>query len=283
MQWRLRQFLAVVLVSFSAACTDSPVAPTLDADKAGPSRIGAWIPGGPGECDPWQDVNWCNDPGDPGDGACATGAEPPSGAVEVQGCTGPGSPRSSPGDGDDPPPSDTCQTGDPALDSPGVQKGLKDLWTRSNPDAPQSQRLEQGGWIVQESDGSYRMAPFSSSVQGPCSINGNMNAPPGAVAWVHTHPFTRGEVQTICGAIKTPDPSAPGGFRDAVGPNGQPIYPVYDNKPSFPDRELMSDINNLHAQLGHSLLSGVIIDADQTTIYTENPGDNPVILTRCGY
>jgi hypothetical protein len=136
---------------------------------------------------------------------------------------------------------------------------------------------------LQRLDGSYFTVPFSITAQGPCSLNGNLNAPQGAVGWVHTHPFTTGEVQTICGAIKQPDPSAPGGFRDAVGPNGQPLYPVYDNRPSFPDHELMNDMNATRAQLGQPLLAGVIIDANQTTVYTENPADGTTVLPRCGY
>ena len=127
------------------------------------------------------------------------------------------------------------------------------------------------------------MAPFVVTAQGPCSINGNMNAPPGAVAWVHTHPFRTGEVQTICGAMKLADPSTPGGFRDVIGADGRPVYPVYDNKPSFPDRELMSDVNSTRAQLGQPLLSGLIIDHNQTTFYTEVPGDVTTVLPRCGY
>lgn len=88
---------------------------------------------------------------------------------------------------------------------------------------------------------------------------------------------------TICGAFKTPDPNAPGGFRDVIGPDGRPAYPVYENRPSIPDRELMSDVNHLRAQLGQGLLSGIIIDANQTTIYTENPSDGTTVLPRCGY
>jgi hypothetical protein len=169
------------------------------------------------------------------------------------------------------------------LDSPEVQRGLKYLWSRSNPDAPQAQRLEQGGWIRQRTDGSYYMTAFSITAQGPCNINGNLNAPQGAVAWVHTHPFKAGEVQTICGALKEPDPNTPGAFRDMRGPNGQPIYPTYDNKPSYPDRELMHDVNYTRSQLGQGLLAGVIIDADHTTVYTENPGDGASVHPRCGY
>jgi hypothetical protein len=92
------------------------------------------------------------------------------------------------------------------------------------------------------------MTAFSITAQGPCNINGNLNAPQGAVAWVHTHPFKAGEVQTICGALKEPEPNSPGAFRDMRGSNGQPVYPTYDNKPSYPDRELMHDGNYTRSQ-----------------------------------
>jgi hypothetical protein len=164
-----------------------------------------------------------------------------------------------------------------------VKQGLKELWARSNASALQAQRLEQAAWIIQNPDGTFGMAPFSVTAQGPCRVNGNFNAPPGAVAWVHTHPFTRDEVQTICGALKQPDPTAPGGYRDVLGPNGQPVYPVYRNNPSITDRELLSDVNDAMTRAGRDQLAGVIIDANRTTVYTEIPGDSPTAFPRCGY
>lgn len=288
MQWRLRLFPTVLVLLLSGACTDAPTGPSLDPGAVGPSRIGVWAPGGGGKCDPWQDVNWCE--GDSGGEPCITG-EPLTGGepeeyVGVQGCgTGGGGPGGDGGDddGEEPPPADTCRTGDPALDSPAVKQGLKDLWARSNPTLAQAQRLEQAAWILQNPDGTFRMATFSVTVQGPCGVNGNLNAPPGAVAWVHTHPFTRNEVQTICGALKQPDPTAPGGYRDVLGPNGQPVYPVYRNLPSIPDRELLQDMNDAMTLVGRDQLSGVIIDANQTTVYSENPGDGTTSFPRCVY
>ena len=284
MESRSRLVLSTLLLLIGTACADAPTLPTSDPGRSGPSRTGAYIPGEPGECDPWQDANWCQDPGGPGDGECITsspGTGNPQASAGVQGCT-PGGPGGGPGGGEEPPPSDTCRTGDPAFDSPDVKQGLNDLWTRSNPEAPQAQRLEQGAWIIQRPDGSYGMTPFSVSTQSPCGINGNFNAPQGAVGWVHTHPFTAGEVQTICGALKQPDP-ATGGWRDVIGTNGQPVYPVYSNRPSIPDRELMSDLNAVMGRLGRNPLAGVIIDANQTTVYSENPGDGTTTFPRCGY
>jgi hypothetical protein len=275
---------AVVLVSLmvlAGACSDLPTAPAANADRAGPSGV----VGSPGEgsredCDPWLDANWCEDSGG---GQCmtSTGATGDSQADAASGCTEGGVGG---GGGAPPPPEeeDRCKTGEPALDDPAVQAGLASLWQRSNPLASQDQRLEQGGWIIQNADGSYGMAPFHVAVQGPCTINGNLNPPAGAVAFVHTHPFARQERQVACGALQTRDPVT-GGWRDQIGADGQPIYPNYSNRPSLPDHELMSDLNSTLAATGRDLLVGVVIDANQSTVYTENPGDGYASRRRCAY
>lgn len=277
----LRVVLALAL-PIAAACADAPTSPTPTLIGAEASRAGAWTPiGGGGECDPYQSIDWCEDPGDPGDGECMTsqpGMEQPDDFTGVQGCKLGGSGS----EGEQPPP-DTCQTGDPMLDSPAVEQGLKDLWARSAPTAPQAQRLEQAAWIIQNADGTYGTAPFSVTTQGPCGINGNLNAPAGAVAWVHTHPFTRNEVQTICGPLQQPDPTAPGGYRAVIGPNGQPVFPVYRNNPSIPDRELMYDLNYTRKQLGQQSLAGVIIDNELVRMYSQNPSKGNGTYPRCSY
>jgi hypothetical protein len=170
----------------------------------------------------------------------------------------------------------------PVLDSPSVQAGLADLWTRSNPSAPQAERLEQGGWIVQNADGSYGMAPFIVHSQGPCGINGNYNPPSNAVAWVHTHPFTTGERMVSCGAYKERDP-ATGAWSDVIGPDGRPVYPEYRNRPSIDDHEAVSDMNNALATVGRNLLVGVVIDHEQSSVYNENAAEGYTYYPRCGY
>jgi hypothetical protein len=283
MQRRLRQCLAILSLLGSAACADSPAGPSLSPDNTGPSEIGFYIPPDDGgECNKYMDANFCQGRRM---GECITSA-PATGrpTVGVQGCDGGGGGGGGGTTQPAPPPpaADTCLTGDEALDAPAVKQGLKDLWIRSNPDAPQAQRLEQAGWIVRSWDGSYSMVPFSVSMQGPCNINGNLNAPPGAVAWVHTHPYRRGEVQTSCPPLQEPDPSAPGGYRDVIR-NGQRVYGTYLNRPSDADRQLLDQVNTLRAQLRQDQLAGVVIDADRTTVYTETPGEKPVPLPRCGY
>lgn len=301
--------LAPLLLTLTfSGCHDLPTGPLPD-----PSDVGGLLSG---ECTKQTDGTYLCPPisSDPGTGSepCmeSTGGEDPESMI-VQSCPpsggpGDGSTGPAPGDGStggdtpihggdgrstqppprDPPPTevvDTCDTGDAAFDDPIIMQGLKDLWTRSNPVAPQAQRLEQAAWIIHDAGGSFRMAPFITTRQGPCNVNGNFNPPAGAVAWVHTHPFWSGEVQTVCGALKQPDPYVPGGFRDVLGPDGQPVYPEYRNSPSIPDRELLNDINATMEMLGRNPLAGVIIDANQITVYSENSSDGTAVFPRCSY
>lgn len=277
MQLRIRHCLSALVLLSTAACVDAPTSPVVDPGSAVPREMGFTDPGDPGECDPWQDVDWCEGGGDDPCVTSGGGGEGHGESVSVQGCTGSG--PGGPGAGSTNP-SDTCTTGDPAFDSPAIQQGLADIWNRSNPDAPQAQRLEQAAWIVRSTNGAYRMEPFQIYSQGPCGINGNLAAPANAVAWVHTHPFRQGEVQVSCGALKEPDPG--GGLRDVLGPDGRPLYPTYDNRPSNRDRATMQTINETRASTLPQL-SGVIIDYDKTTVYTENPSDGTTSLPRCGY
>lgn len=168
------------------------------------------------------------------------------------------------------------------LDDPAVRQVLWNLWQQSNADAPQTQRLEQAAWIVLNADGSLGMAPFTDlTEQGPCAVNGNMLAPANAVAWVHTHPFRRGEELVVCGAYKRLDPA--GNWIDVIGPDGRPDYPEYDNRPSADDRAVLEAINDFRKQHNLDLLSGVIIDHDRTTAFTEDAAEQPRPFPRCGY
>jgi hypothetical protein len=277
---RLRRCLAVLALLLSAvACADSPTSPTITSNNTGPGGIVYYPPEDDGACNKYTDPNFCQGRGT---GTCITSIPGTIEDVGVQSCPGGGGGGTAPPPSE--PPADTCLAGDEALDAPAVKQGLKDLWTRSNPDAPQAQRLEQAGWIVRSWDGSYSMVPFAVSVQGPCNINGNLYAPPGAVAFVHTHPFRIGEVMTSCPPLQEPDPSAPGGYRDVVI-NGQRLYDVYRGNPSGPDRELLDQVNALRAGLTppQDQLAGVIIDASRATVYTEDRNEKPVTLPRCGY
>lgn len=300
----LRVGLLLGLPLALSGCTDAVTLPQADApapslttaveadsgDYQDPScceKVIVIVPGpDPAECDPYTSLNWCDGGGDcmttqPSHGDDPELMTPNAGSTGCAGGGG-GPVPPPPPPTTEPLPSDTCRTGEPALDAPAVKAGLKDLWDRSNPNAPQAQRLEQGAWIVQNADGSYGMAPFATSLQGPCNINGNYNPPPNAIAWVHTHPFTAGETMTICGAYKTRDP-ATGAWRDIIGPDGRPVYPVYNNRPSIDDHGTMADMNETLAMNGRDILMGVVIDHQQTSIYNESTAAGYTIRSRCGY
>lgn len=99
-----------------------------------------------------------------------------------------------------------CPTGDPILDDPAVRQGLKQVWNASNPEAPSdSNRIEHGAWIRLGSNGSLFVDPFPSSWAATgCGIDvpPETRPPSDAVAWVHTHGWTRGEKMTACRRLK---------------------------------------------------------------------------------
>lgn len=164
-----------------------------------------------------------------------------------------------------------CNTGDPVLDDPQVQAGFQDLWARSNPDAEMSQRLEKGGWIMQTATG-YTIQPFPDDwTIGSCGIDLPPDAlpPAGAIGWVHTHPFTKGDRNTACDTLT---------FRL---PNGQTVTYVqkYENNPSDYD-----GVASIKFGFG-----GYIMDKDKITEFIGdryNQPDNYTVtnqVNRCGY
>jgi hypothetical protein len=211
-------------------------------DYQGPAcceKVIVTVPGpDPAECDPYTSLNWCDGGGDcmttqPGTMDDPDSMTPSAGST---GCLpGGGGGTVPPGGGiPTPPPTvpqDTaCKTESPALNDPAVQTGLKELWNQSGYSLEQQQRREAGAWIVRDASGAYRLAPLVDAVSTPCSINGNWNAPVGAVAFVHTHPFTSREVMTACGPITRR--LADGREVPLVGKDGAPIYHRYGNGPS---------------------------------------------------
>jgi hypothetical protein len=194
-----RCLLALMLVNIAASCADYPTSTRTSAVASGPSE-NVYVPREPGECDPWLDASWCER--DPSDGDCMTsfsGTDSPSGYAGAEGCDGPGDPGGGGNPTPDAEPSDTCNTGDAIIDDPEVSKGLRDLWSRSNPDANLYQRRETAGWIVQTAAG-YSIVPITTTstsfgcadlvVQPP--TNGTV------VAFVHTHPYQIGETIVDC-------------------------------------------------------------------------------------
>lgn len=85
--------------------------------------------------------------------------------IDGGGTTSPVAPASGGGGGGSEPPPDStadkpCATRDSILNSPAVQAGFTDLWSKSNPDAEMSQRYEKGGWIIRDATGRYTVQPF---------------------------------------------------------------------------------------------------------------------------
>jgi hypothetical protein len=275
MQVRLHGLIFLALLVLSA-CSDSPVEPEPSAENAVASRSGAWIPGDPGECDPYLDANWCKD-----SGICEmSGPTPPDDSLSVQSCPGGGT-----GGGGTAPPAppapDTCKTSNPLVDDPAVQAGFKDLWTRSRISEPQAQRLETVAWIIRSPDGTLSLANFEYTERGPCGANGNWYPPPGAIAVVHTHPFAAREEMVVCGPLKRPLPN--GGWADIVRPDGRPVYQRYSNQPSWPDRDLINNvINRIRRAEGKEPLDAYVIDHERITRYGFN-GLKDVPYNRCGY
>ena len=107
------------------------------------------------------------------------------------------------GDSPDPgtPPAPCNSDTYPVLNSPGVQDGMQQLWNDTNPDyGDKIARTERGGWIVPAAGGGYTIRPFGDeAVAEPCGIDFNGVVPPGAIGYVHTHPWRTGESMESCG------------------------------------------------------------------------------------
>jgi hypothetical protein len=157
------------------------------------------------------------------------------------------------------------------VESDAIQSAFTDIWAQSNydPSAPHSQRREHGGWITSDGAGEYRFEPFPSTWERtPCAINfpSSVTPPSNLVAWVHTHPYTNGDVMTECDKI-----SLPGGLQ-------RPF--TYRGDPSYDDDEMTRTLR----QNGYPNVRGYIIDADKITWYTGD--DTPTTVgnyPRCGY
>lgn len=162
-------------------------------------------------------------------------------------------------------PSDTaCNTPDPLVNAVTVQAGFEELWKKSNFEVngvvqPQSERREQGGFIISTSAG-YVFESFPSDWSyGPCSIGfpPDFVPPAGTVAWVHTHPFTLGEQQTSCGEVIP----------------GSGLYQNYAGKSSDGD-------NKTSAHWG---VPGYLLDADHIARFTSDEAAADVPFGRCAY
>ncbi len=270
---RLRALrVLVVLTGFGVAgCTDTLLPPTSDPNGDGPD------PSKPIQLAP-LDVTACQYGGIYPD--CQL-APSPSGPPQPTPEPGPtvGPPGTSPGTGGGSPgptpvPADSasrtpCDTKDPIVDTPAVQAGMDALWKDSNPDAPMAQRRERGGWILSTATG-YAFQPFPSSwTIGACGIDipAGSTVPPGAVAWVHTHPYAKGEKLTACDSTTI-----------VIGGQAITAYTTYLNDPSGYDGD---------ASLAFGV-PGIMIDKDGITRFDGDSASQDRLTIqarfgRCGY
>lgn len=300
---RLAAFLLPLIVM---ACGDLPTAGRLpDLPSAGPLLSGECtkqadgsylcppVSSGPGDgdtCDPYHydcgedDCIMSSGPGDPEEATvqgCPGGGEGGGGSIGDPGHGGGGGgggssppqcPDFDPDCGyDEEPQPDTCVTNDPVLNDPVTEAAFAQLWANSNVSAPQPERREQAAWIVQTQFG-LQVIPWTDADFGPCTISphvGTFSIPTNAIAWVHTHPFTEGELQTSCEPI---------GY-DAYG---QPIHGTYSKFPNESDIELAAAINE---SLGRNIDAYTIdqgnivrfMATSSTTVSAYSP------YGRCGY
>jgi hypothetical protein len=120
-----------------------------------------------------------------------------------------------------PPPGQTKNTGDP-LSNNTIRDAFRDGWTNSNPGPGRAgdhpDRHEQGGWIVQNPDGTYTIDPWP--LDDGDSINPGPQ-PPGTVGGFHTHPNTDS-------TIYAQEPSQPD--IDSTIPQGVPCYIISNDR-----------------------------------------------------
>lgn len=169
-----------------------------------------------------------------------------------------------PSDPQDTPTDTACNTPDPVVNAVSVQAGFEELWKKSNFEVngvvqPQSERREQGGFIISTPAG-YAFQSFPSDWNyGPCSIGcpPGFVPPAGTVAWVHTHPFRLGEQQTSCGEVIP----------------GSGLYQNYAGKSSDGD-------NKTSAHWG---VPGYLLDADHIARFTSDEAAADVPFGRCAY
>lgn len=261
------------------ACSDSPTAPAQEQQRAlviasggavqdqqvqgcvsdGPCILDPIVVD-PGECDPWVSLDWCS-----GGGECITSFD--STDATVQSCPGTGGGGGGPGGGgtapsppggdpgtdcptagtstcpSEPPPPDTCRTGDQVVDDADVWGEFQNLWNVSI-----ASGTERGGWVVRDGTNSYRLVPFQNAAYGPCGIDVYEVAPPGTVSIVHTHPWPLFKPNP-CGYLNTGTPSP-------------------------------ADIQALQLT---GLTTGYFLDANGIGKYTGTGGEQANRVGRCGY
>lgn len=160
-----------------------------------------------------------------------------------------------------------CNTNDPIINA--LQDEFENIWKASNAShtsIPMTNRLENGGWIVNGANG-YSFIPFPDTwIRTPCGIDPPANwlndLPQGLVAWVHSHPFYVGEnVSSVCGNYTNP---------------------LYQGNPSRDDSWMLVNLLEKTSQFG---MKGYVIDGNGIRIYGLNFSIDGQFetLIRCGY
>jgi len=157
-------------------------------------------------------------------------------------------------------PPEPCDTGNDFIDSDAFAEAAQDLWERSNMESAQHLREEQGGFLSPSPiDDSFDYAPMPEhwlNDSGPCHIDfGVGESLPDNSIFIHTHPFERGEIVTVCDTE----------------------YPVrWEPAPSKLDREALEDIEVVEG------LTGIVIDADTIILFTADDSKDEK-FERCAY
>jgi hypothetical protein len=168
--------------------------------------------------------------------------------------------------GDPPKP---CDTPDAALNSAEIQAAMQQIWEQTNANASdQSQRTEHGGWIIETSNGFSYQAFGSTSTTSSCGIGINEPVPPGAVGFIHSHPWANGEPMEACGTNRL----------------GQ--YATYRGNASRDDIRLARDAERVSPGSGRGYIidkSGITGFSPYTRATDPYGGGRDERFGRCGY
>ena len=197
-----------------------------------------------------------------------------------------------PGDGD-PTPCSEKDFGDEelqaimeSLDEQGI---LQDLMDDSNATSNQSDRREQGGWIVQNNDGTidivrFHEVPGADIEYRNTGIRGTRpdHMPDNAIARIHTHPFKHGEALADTLLIKELYSAEAidemGGLSELVSDEPGTLTLRANTEPSFLDKRSASRIAEMRAQQGKSDLYHVIIDKEKIILHEASVSDDGEVL-----
>jgi hypothetical protein len=101
-----------------------------------------------------------------------------------------------------PPTATSCLTGDGLLDQEAMRQLLDSLWKLAGGDAPVNDKVERGGYLLEDSTGVVRflISDLDPNANACGTSNTPSNIPPKStvLASVHVHPFQDGASTEIC-------------------------------------------------------------------------------------